>query len=255
MIRLSWLIPILLCVQSWATWTSIQTPATNIDNGCSGTTCTVTVASTGSGHLLIAGVTVNSNTGITISSVTAGACNSAWTHAPNTAVSFAGNGSSDIYYCTNSVSGQTSIVITVSGTGWTGGGGAGIWEASSSNGSIAIDSGANPSNNVTDASCTACAGVSLTLGGNNDYFAAISICGGGGCSGVTGTGWAFDTSVSGQGWSHGISSGSQTAPATWTQGSAGAVHANAAAFQESAGAVPNLTIGGKAVIGGKVVAQ
>jgi hypothetical protein len=59
--------------------------------------------------------------------VTSGACNVAWAHATNTAVSFTGNGSSDIYYCTDSVSGQTSITVTVSGTGWTGGGAAVIW--------------------------------------------------------------------------------------------------------------------------------
>jgi hypothetical protein len=64
----------------------------------------------------------------------------------------------------------------------------------------------------------------------------MSICVNG-CTAVTGTGWTFDTGVSGQGFAHGITSGSQTAPATWTQTS-GAIKCNAAAFQEASGAAP-----------------
>jgi len=190
------------------------------------------VTSTGAGHLLVAGV-LSSAVSTTITSVTAAACTSTWTHAPNTAASGTGDGSADLFYCLNSASGQTSISITASGTcpGCVGV----IWEASSSLGSIAVDSGATPSGNKTDTTCTSCAGVSLTLSGNNDFIAAVSANGGTG-TGVTGTGWTNDlANPTGDGVAHGITSGSQTAPATWTQSSATLV-SNAAAFQESSGA-------------------
>jgi hypothetical protein len=208
------------------TWTLSQVK----DNTTgSGTTVAVTVVSTGSGHLLVAGL-LDGTTGDTISAVTAAACTGSWTHATNTVVSLTGAGSADLYYCLNSASGQTSITIThTSCTICVGV----IWEAASTLGNIAVDAGATPSGNHTDSACTSCAGVALTLSGNNDFIAALAVCGAT-CSGVTGTGWTNDLSnPTGDGVAHGITSGSQTAPTTWT-GTSGIIGSNAAAFQETA---------------------
>jgi hypothetical protein len=109
-----------------------------------------------------------------------------------------------------------------------------IWEASSSLGNIAVDAGATPSSNRSDAACTSCTGVALTLSGNNDFIAATAPCGDT-CTGLTGTGWTNDLSNPGSdGVGHGITSGSQNAPATWTQSSSATLVCSAAAFQETA---------------------
>jgi hypothetical protein len=230
------LIPILglllLSCPSWATWTLTQVK----DNtACSGTTCAVTVTSTGSGHLLVAGIASNNSTAATISGVSAAACVSAWVHCTNCSLAVSGDGNVDFSYCLNSVSGQTSITIS-SGTSLGAGSNGFIWEASSSLGSIALDSGATPSgtkNNTTSA--TSQAGVSLTLSGNNDFIAAIAGCGST-CNGLTGTGWTNDlANPNGDGAAHGITNGSQTGPTTWTQTSSSTLIAAAIAFQESSG--------------------
>lgn len=211
---------------SWATWTLTQVK----DNTtCNGTTCAVTVTSTGSAHLLVAGIISGSN--ITISSVTAGACSGTWTHAATSNLFVTGDGAVDLYYCTSSVSAQTSISIAISGnTTYI----AVIWEASSSLGTIALDSGATPSSNRTGATCTACAGTSLTLSGNNDFIAGLSANGGTG-TGVTGTGCTNDlANPGGDGVMHCITSGTGTYPATWAQSSA-TIAMDAAAFQETSG--------------------
>lgn len=217
------------CVPAHATWTLVQVK----DNtACtSGTTCAVTVTSTGANNLLVAAVQ-NFGT-ISISSVTAAACSTTWTHVTNGQVFVSGVGSVDMYYCLKSNSGQTSITITTGGFATNGVGI--IWEASSSLGTIAVDSGATPSGNVTDATCTSCAGVSLTLSGNNDFTAAVAGCGGT-CSAASGTGWTNDLSnPNGNGIAHGLNTtGNITAPATWTQTSGQLVSA-AIALQESSG--------------------
>jgi len=235
--KLLYSLSLLLCSPCWATWTLTQGPSTAINNACAtgSTTCAVTVSSTGSSHLLVAGIASTAN-GTTISSVTPAACSVTWTHASS--ANLAGSaGSVDLYYCTKSASGQTSITITVNaapGAAWT----AAIWEASSSLGTIAIDSGATPSGNKNDSSnCTSCAGVSLTLSGNNDFIAAIATPGDTG-TGLTGTGWTNDkVDASTNLYGHGITSGSQTAPATWTQTTANPLLCDAAAFQETSGTV------------------
>jgi hypothetical protein len=233
----------LLCSPAWATWTLTQVKATST---CSTvTTCAVTVTSTGAGHLLVAGVITPGATTDAITTLTSGACAVSWVHCANCSLAASGDGGVDMSYCLNSASGTTSITITVTSApaaNWI----AVIWEASSSLGNIAKDSGATPSGTKSDTTCTSCAGVSLTLSGNNNFIAALGAAGAT-ATGVTGTGWTNDLSnPSGDGIAHGITSGSQTAPATWTQASATFV-ANALAFQESAGGVactPTMTLMG-----------
>ena len=219
------------CAPAHATWSLVQVK----DNtACtSGTTCAVAVTSTGAGNLLVAGVQNFATT--SISSVTAGACATTWTHAPSGNLFVSGVGAVDLYYCTQSNSAQTSITITVGSAFGTNGVGI-IWEASSSLGSIAIDSGATPSGNKNDSTtCTSCAGVALTLSGNNNFTAAVAACGGT-CSAVTGAGWTNDlANPNGNGIAHGLNTtGSITAPATWTQTSSTLV-CDAISFQEASG--------------------
>jgi hypothetical protein len=53
---------------------------------------------------------------------------------------------------------------------------------------MALDTGAVPAQKASDATCTACAGVPLTLSGNADFIVVMS-GGGGSVSGLTGTGF------------------------------------------------------------------
>lgn len=232
---------LLFCSPAFATWTLTQVKDTTT---CNGTTCAVTVTSTGSAHLLVAGI-LPQTTSTTITGVTAGACTGSWTHAASTNTTGV-----DLYYCLNSVSGQTSITITGSGSIGTGAGIAIIWEAASSLGTIAVDSGATPSGIKSDTTCTACAGVTLTLSGNNDFIAGLANCGGT-CSNLVGTGFTNDLSNPGSdGVMHGITSASLTAPTTWTQTS-GTLICNAAAFQETGAAgTGNSMLGGPGMVGG-----
>lgn len=211
------------------TWTLVQVK----DNvTCtSGTTCAVTVTSTGSGNLLVAGVM---NFGAqTVSSVTAGACSGAWTTPSPSAAFSSGIGSVDMKYCLSSVAAQTSITITGGSAFGTNGVGV-IWEFSSNVGSIARDSGATPSGTKSDTTCTACAGVTLTLSGNNNATALLAACGGT-CSALTGTGCTNDlANPNGNAIGHCINTtGNLTAPTTWTMTSE-TLGASAAAFQETA---------------------
>jgi hypothetical protein len=225
--RLLPLLLLLCATPAHATWTLVQVK----DNTAScNASCPVTVTATAAGNLLVAGV-IAANTGITISSVSGG-CAGTWTRAASTAVSGAGDGSSELFYCLNSSAAATTVTLTLSGSP----NGLGVvWEAHSTNGSIAVDSGATPSGTKTDTSCTSCAGTALTLSGNNDFIAALAPCGSS-CTGLTGTGWTNDlANASGDGIGHGITTGSLTAPATWTQSPAGTLVSNAAAFQEGSG--------------------
>lgn len=225
---------VLLASPCWATWTLVQVKSNTTSTGSSGA---VTVSSTGSSNLLVAGLISGAN--ISISSVSAAACSSTWTHAANTNNFVTGSGSVDLYYCLSSASGQTSITITASGSAGAGSVWA-IWEVSSTLGSIAVDSGTTASQHVSDGTCSACAGVALNLSGNSDFIAAIASCGNT-CSGVTGAGFSNDLSnPSGDVVAHATlsTSGAVTAPATFTQPSSTLTGA-AAAFQESSsGAVP-----------------
>jgi hypothetical protein len=211
-----------------ATWTLTQVKSTSACNS----PCAVTVTSTGASHLLVAGVT--GPTGVSISSVSAAACSGSWTHAAGSNISNT-LAAIDQYYCTSSASGQTSISITLAGTCSATCLGA-IWEASSSLGTIALDSGATPAATLFDsANCTTCSGVALTLSGNNNFVTALAACANA-CSGLTGTGFTNDlANPNGNGFAHGIKSGSLTGPASWSQSPTGTLDASAAAFQETAG--------------------
>lgn len=194
--------------------------------------CTVTLTSTGLHNALWAAILNTASNGTVITAVTAADCNVAWVILANTAASVAGEGSWELAYCLDSASGKTTAAITA---GNCSGACIGvIWEAPSTNGSIALDSGATPSGTHHDTTCSSCAGTALTLGGNNDFSVAIAGASGN-VTGLTGTSWVNDlTNPGGFGVAHAFTSASMTAPATWTQAS-GTLDCSAGALQEAAG--------------------
>ena len=155
--------------------------------------------------------------------------------------SASGDGSCDLFYCTNGANngGATTISIATGGTacGASNGCIAIMWEAASTLGNIAIDSGATPSQSGTSASSTSPAGQTLNLSSNNHFVMALGACGDT-CTGVTGTGCTNDLSnPNGDVIAHCISatSGSAAYPTTMTSSSAATIAQAAMAFQESSG--------------------
>jgi hypothetical protein len=205
-------------------WTKIQ--VAHIAAGCTVSPCVVTLASTGANHALI--MATLSNAASTTGAPPAGACNVAWIHGPNAPAAGSGN-TLDAYYCPQSVSGVTSFSQPI--TSFTGGTvDVIVWEAAPPLPTIAIDSGANPANKVADATCTSCAGVPLTLSGNANFIIVLS-GGTANVSGLTGTGFTYDGGSNfGDSFGSGITTGSLTAPATWTATS-GTLEAYALALQ------------------------
>ena len=119
----------------------------------SGTSCAVTVASTGSGHILIAMFG-----GSTPSAVSDGV--NAWVHAPNCAI-----GNVDCWYVLSSKPGATSIKGTVPSGG---GRGVAFYEFSVGAGCSAV---LDSSNSVADSTASLSQpGIPLTLKGTNDVI-------------------------------------------------------------------------------------
>lgn len=229
------LIALLWCLPAHATWTKIQSPSTG---GCN-SPCAVPTSATAAGNLLI--YLVSGGAGVSISSVTAGACNVAWVHAPSSNISVAAFAALDIFYCTNATASNVSISATLAGTcsatcvGFVLEGHSTLQAAG---GTIAIDSGATPSGTINDSTACGvsgptCPGVALTLSGNSDFIGVISADGSTATT-LTGTGFTSDSVTNGNGQGHGITTGSVTAPLTWTQSPNGILIGSAAAFQETA---------------------
>lgn len=146
------------------TWSMVQHSS---NTACSSTsaTCSVTVTSTGSGHLLvITAVYGSSSTDITISSTSGGGTS---THCTNCHATRDSSGDEeDISYILSSTSGATSISVTMSSSAFSGNWIATVEEYSwTGGGSAALDT----SNSVQDnTSCTTCNLPSLTLTGTDD---------------------------------------------------------------------------------------
>jgi len=243
--KLSLLLMLLCSCPAWATWTFTQAA---VNSACAATqSCSVTVSSTGSGHLLVAAIIQGSSTA-TISAVTSAACSSTWTHVASSNGGASGDGFADFYYCANSASGQTSISITLQAGQNYAGCCAMIWEAASSAGSIAVDSGTTPAKaGPQNAGCTSCAGAALTLSGNNDFIATIATCGQTcGSTGFAGTNCTADNSFpTGDGTAHCMNVSANTNyPTTWGQSPSGTLYPFAVAFQESSGATAHTAIPG-----------
>lgn len=220
------------------TWT-LDTGYPKDNVACSGTTCAVTgLTSTIAHHQGVVGM-LFANSGVTISSITAGVCNVSWVRpvSPTTvAISASGKGGLDFMWCPDLVGGQTSVTITSSGTTGTSTGY--MFSFASSLGTVAIDTGATASSNSNPGACTTCTGVSLTLSGNNDFCIA-SAAGSNNITGLAGTGWVNDLSNPiNDGIAHLLNNTatSLTAPTSWTHSASGTgIIENAACFQETGG--------------------
>lgn len=163
--RLICMLAIFISSPAWATFTKVQDVLSSSSCFGGATTCALTVSSTGSGNAAFISVISTSNTGKTISSVSAG-CGS-WAHGANTASSNAGNSSADADYCLSTTSGVTSITVTVNVSCATP---CYVHFAEYSHtGAVTYDT----SNNVNNTTNTVRTGVGLTLAGTNDLIYQI----------------------------------------------------------------------------------
>lgn len=123
-----------------------------------GTTCAITVASTGTGHLLFAIATGGNNA---IQSVSGGGT---WALCTT---SECRSGKSDIAYCLASTSGATTVTITF--TGSNSGAAAAVFEYSFTGSSASYDKGGN--NTLSgQAGSNPATGIALTLTGTSDVI-------------------------------------------------------------------------------------
>jgi len=229
--RLSiWLTVFVICaVPAWASWTLVQHPN---NAACSGTSCSVTVSATGSGHLITVIVQPNTATNTTISSVSGGGT---YTHCTNCAASNGAGGAIDASYTLSSTSGATSISATLSqsgGASWT----MEVFEYSFTNGPISLDASGN---RVQTTNVANPAGVALTLTGTND----VIVQGGWYTTPFTAISSPYSSPADfpgGNGAAGAINTSSGTAP-TWTATS-GQGPFMAIAFKESTAAAKTCTI-------------
>lgn len=218
---------LMLSTKLLASFTRIQHP-TNAACG-SGTTCTVTVASTGANNLIVvSGIMASTST--TISSVSDGACTYVHPAGAHSSSTTAGQGT-DHAYCLSSTAGRTSIVITWSAS--PGAAEASVIEYSFTNGPVSFDVVAVLSNQTAT---TTPKTASVTTTGTNDVVigavgTAATIASG---STVTGTGWTTPIldAPNGNGVDDAINIGPGATQATFTSTS-GAACGSAVAFKEA----------------------
>lgn len=227
---------LLLSCPAWATWTLLQDKSTGSCSGASAT-CSVTMTSTGAGHLITAEAIYPGAGG----SITSASCGGTLTHCPSCFVEEATNLiSEDGAYILSSSSGTTSCSITLTtnpGGSWK----AEFQEWSFTGSSISLDTGATPTNNRDQTTTsTSIAGPSLTLSGTSDVIVEMNNAAGttnsisGGCSG--GTGYTLGTGLtSSKSIAYCYNTADATAP-TWTQATAARAALGAMAFQEGSGA-------------------
>jgi hypothetical protein len=226
-----------------ASWTLVQHP---FNNACtSGTsTCTVTMTqNTGSNNLLVFMYGGFSSAGTPqLSSINAGGT---FVHCSNCSAKDTNNNAVDAGYVLQSTSGVGSITVTMTAVGNS----AGTWvmtayEYSTTLGPPVFDA----SGSGADTACTSCAGQALTLGGANDAIGTV-VSPNASCSTVTSP-YTNPNDTSTANAAGAINTASGSAP-TFTCVSGTAAVA-AMAFKETAAAgAPNLTLGGKATLGGK----
>lgn len=155
---------------AWATWTLVQNV---ISSACTtnSSTCAVTVASTGSGHVIFIGL-LGEIASMTISSVSGGG---AYTHPSACAASESGTNvrASDCAYTLASTSGTTSITVTRNSST------SSAWhicaaEVSFTASSVSVDTGnANGNTNTSTSASTSATGVTLSILGSNDVIFQI----------------------------------------------------------------------------------
>lgn len=143
----------LLLVHSpaWASWTLLQHV---VNTSCSGTSCSVTVSSTGAGHVLVGAAFLGTSPTV-ISSMSGGGT---WTLCS----ACHGGGNYDLAYNLSSSSGATTITFNWSATDTAK---VDVLEYSTNNGPATLDTSGRYFDGT---SCTSCLGLTLTLSGTND---------------------------------------------------------------------------------------
>src|SRR5580692_10557331 len=109
------ILSLLICFAAQATITRVQQVTSgNSCSGSSGTSCAVTVAATGSGHILIAMFALH-GAGTTVTAVS-DSTGETWVHATSC---YATSGSEDVdcWYVLSSTSGATTITATLNASG------------------------------------------------------------------------------------------------------------------------------------------
>lgn len=204
------------------TWTNVQTVKTS--NTCSScTSLSLTVASTGSNHLLVAAVVYTGGTTGGISSISGGGT---WTIDTNCVHSQSGSfgGIACAYVPCTSSSGATSIAFTFSASNNYA---VVFYEDSASTGSCSYDT----SNYVSDPSQTSQPGVALTLTGTKDALFQFADAGAGTLSISSPYTLDLQGSISGTyGFANDINGTSGSAP-TWTISAANYLVGGAIAFK------------------------
>ena len=144
---------------AFATWSLVQHPTKAT---CSGSSCAITVSSTGSNHVAIITVQLNTSSSVVISSVSGGGT---WTHPAGCQQADAGGADVDAAYTLATSSGATSITVNLSATGgsnWSMG-----FEEASLTGTPSFDKcGVRDQSSST----TNPVGVSLSITGTNDFI-------------------------------------------------------------------------------------
>ena len=206
------LIPLLLCAApSWATITAVHAIATNASCPEPGTTCTLAVTSTGSGHAIIgsmwmptAGAGTNSISGMSCGGTAVIVSN---TIVTNTTLA----GSQQMFYILSSTSGTTSCVFTTTSS-MNNNGVATMAEFSTTTSGFLFDT----SDNRLNASGANPGGVTLILSGSNDVIVQF-VTPDASCSAASGSYSGSAVFPGGWGIASAINTASGTAP-IWTCG-------------------------------------
>ena len=224
------------------TWTLLHANAANTACSGSGTTCTITVASTTSGNQLVAVAwTPTSTTGKNLSAAGSGGT---WVFPANCAAfNNASTGEVSCGYTLSATGGVTSIVLTVAATP-SGTWAALIYEYHSSAGGVAVETVPAGTSTGAGTCSTACTAPNVTLAGSADVVIGAIATGNTACS--VSSPYGDFTAPQGDGFADNLNTSSGTG-ANFTQGTAcpTAAAARAAAisiaFSESSGAAhPNM---------------
>lgn len=209
----------LLAVPSRAAITKVQA----LEFACTASPCVKTIASTGSGNLLV--IVQTGGVGDTITAISCTSTCGTWVHCTACESSDSSAGAVDLEYVLSSNSGATSVSVTMTGAT-----SLFFFEFSTTLPPFLVNTGATPqSKRDQTTAVTSIAGVALTLSAVNAVNVQGVACGGT-CSSITTYAGIFDA-TNGNGAASLINTTSGTAP-TWTSTS-GRAALNAASWQET----------------------
>lgn len=224
-----------LACRAFGAWANVQTVANSTSGTCgltSGTSCTITVASTGANNLAVVEMHVISSTQATAVS---GGCSVAWVAVTGADLVFAGSNGERYFYCSSTTAAATSIVVTVANNNSK----LGIFFESSHEPGAVPRLEPVPAPLIGQASSATQPGVAFALGGVNDIlFESISTA-----VNVNSINRGFVmTAVGARVGAYLVNTSVGTAP-TWTLNSASGASNNGIAFAEAQCSLPALGAG------------